>query len=251
MIILFEYCIHFQLSLFQRKSMTVLKSEGKCLYCEKMFAAAGIGRHLTSHLKNIQKESISKRKAYHLKIPANGMFLHLLVSDETELGDLDLFLREIWLECCGHLSSFRVKNKQYEWSDDEFGENLGQKVSDIFYKGLKLKYEYDFGSTTQLEIQVLNEYHINVFGGILLLSRNEPLPILCHLCNKKPAAEICSIHIYEDACMFCKSCAKKHEKECPDFEDYASMPLYNSPRMGVCAYEGGIIDKERDGVWKG
>jgi hypothetical protein len=49
--------------------------------------------------------------------------------------------------------------------------------------------------------------------------------------------------------MFCEKCAKKHAKECEDFADgYAVMPVVNSPRMGVCAYEGGCIDTERDGV---
>jgi hypothetical protein len=27
------------------------------------------------------------------------------------------------------------------------------------------------------------------------------------------------------------------------------MPIVNSPRMGVCGYEGGTIDKERDGIY--
>jgi hypothetical protein len=49
--------------------------------------------------------------------------------------------------------------------------------------------------------------------------------------------------------MFCEKCAKKHAKECEDFADgYTVMPVVNSPRMGVCAYEGGCIDTERDGV---
>jgi len=34
------------------------------------------------------------------------------------------------------------------------------------------------------------------------------------------------------------------------YADYAAMPVVNSPRMGVCAYEGGTIDRERDGVYK-
>ena len=36
------------------------------------------------------------------------------------------------------------------------------------------------------------------------------------------------------------------KSECSDFDDYASMPVVNSPRMGVCGYEGGSIDLERD-----
>lgn len=47
---------------------------------------------------------------------------------------------------------------------------------------------------------------------------------------------------------FCEKCAEKHGKKCDDFADYAGMPVVNSPRCGVCGYEGGIIDLERDGV---
>ena len=233
--------------------MKKLKSEGKCIYCDQLYAGRGIGRHLATHLKTMEKEKLSTKEAFHLKIPAAEMFLHLLVSGTTTFSKLDAFLRGIWLECCGHLSSFQIKGKRYDfdWDANETGEKMSAKVATVFSKGVKLEYDYDFGSTTRLEIQVVNSYKIAVPKGILLLSRNEPLPILCHTCEKKPAKQICSICIYEGASMFCDSCAKKHEKTCSDFEDYAGMPVVNSPRMGVCGYDGGRIDTKRDGIWKG
>lgn len=39
---------------------------------------------------------------------------------------------------------------------------------------------------------------------------------------------------------------EKHTEECEDFNDYAQMPVVNSPRMGECGYDGGTIDLERD-----
>ena len=42
----------------------------------------------------------------------------------------------------------------------------------------------------------------------------------------------------------------KHSEICDDFEDYAEMPVVNSPRMGECGYSGGEIDTERDGPYK-
>lgn len=233
--------------------MEKLQSEGKCKYCNKKYKKAGIGRHLSTHLKKIEKETTAKNNAFHLYIPAAEMFLHLLVNGNTTFGDLDEFLRAIWLECCGHLSAFKVKGKHYDydWDATDFGEKMHQKVSKVFTKGQIIEYDYDFGSTTRLTIKVVNKYKIKVSEGILLLSRNEPLPILCHNCSKKPAHEICSVHMYEGNCLFCKNCAKKHAKSCPDFEDYASLAIVNSPRMGVCGYDGGTIDLARDGVWKG
>ncbi len=50
--------------------------------------------------------------------------------------------------------------------------------------------------------------------------------------------------------MYCEECAIKHEATCEEFADYARMPIVNSPRMGVCGYEGGSIDKERDRAYK-
>ncbi len=232
--------------------MAALKSEGKCLYCNEMYSKSGMGRHLATHLKKLEKEKPTTKTAFHLQIPAAEMFLHLLVSESTTFGKIDAFLRQIWLDCCGHLSMFQIKGKRYNnnWDTNEYGEKMSQRIGKVFRKGLKLDYDYDFGSTTRLNIQVVNEYNINVPKGISLLSRNEPLPILCHTCNKKAAVEICSIHIYEGASMFCTTCARKHARSCSDFEDYAAMPVVNSPRMGVCGYDGGTIDQGRDGIWK-
>jgi hypothetical protein len=57
------------------------------------------------------------------------------------------------------------------------------------------------------------------------------------------------VHRYDAENTFCAKCAKKHAKTCVDFDDYAAMPIVNSPRMGVCGYEGGTIDKKRDRVF--
>ena len=33
------------------------KSEGKCVYCNQMFAKAGITKHLTKHLQDLEKRT--------------------------------------------------------------------------------------------------------------------------------------------------------------------------------------------------
>ncbi|HFC00852.1 MAG TPA: hypothetical protein ENJ53_08630 [Phaeodactylibacter sp.] len=233
--------------------MTRLQSEGKCIFCNETFSDKGIGRHLTTHLKKMEKEQPSSNQAFHLKVSAGEMFLHLLVDGNTKFREIDGFLRAIWLECCGHLSSFQIKKKRYNirWGGGgDFGEKMSSKISTVLEKGMQIDYRYDFGSTTPLDIKVVNVYSLKVKKGVTLLSRNEPLPILCDICKQEPAVVICSICIYEEASMFCEDCAKKHEQTCPDFEDYAASDVVNSPRMGVCGYEGGTIDTERDGVWK-
>ena len=228
-------------------------SEGKCVYCKETFAKAGITKHLAAHLKKIASEKPQSAKAFHVRVEGADYFINLLVNGDAQLVDLDDYIRAIWLECCGHMSSLVEKGKDYDinWDADDssFGEDMSQPMKDVFRKGQKLVYEYDFGSTTQLEVKVIEEYGIAVNDDIKLLSRNEPLKIVCEVCKTKAAAMICTAHDWNESTLFCKTCAKKHAKECTDFEDM-SFKLVNSPRTGVCAYEGGSIDKQRDGVWK-
>ena len=224
------------------------KSEGKCLFCGDTFTKSGINRHLSIHLKDFVKTGESGQSFFVKVEPdkrwgATPFFLSLWVDGETAMKTLDQFLRNIWLECCGHISAFRVSNT---------GEiSMSRKVNKLFKKGLVLNYEYDFGSTTKLCITVVDEYPVKAEKKIVLLSRNEPMQAICAMCDKAPATQICTVCSYEEYALFCDKCGKKHAEKCAAFADYASMPVVNSPRMGVCAYTGGSIDTERDGVYKG
>ena len=272
--------------------MEDLVSQGKCLFCGKMFSKRAISRHLATHLAK-KEVSPPNGVSFHIKVEndkrygSGPYFLNLLVDGEATLHDIDLFLRHIWLECCGHMSDFTVKGQQKEfgWSafyddddeelddeelddddlddddlddddlddddlddedDDEDDENQ-VPLREILSKGLEIIYKYDFGSTTELLITVYGEYSFKADEDIVLLSRNEPLEILCEKCHKKPATQICTACIYTNESAFCDSCAKNHAKTCEDFSEYAALPVVNSPRMAICAYSGGTIDIERDG----
>ena len=259
-----------------------IKSEGKCGFCGKIFSKAGINRHLQTHLEGKISEN-KKGTSFLLKIEQDSRygsppyFLSLWVNGETTMGKIDDFLRDIWLECCGHLSAFKRirkqkrefggfwdffeaeellnagKMKEYEkLMEETAGEiPMSRKAKNVFCQDSKLEYEYDFGSTTALIVTMLAQYPFKADESIVLLSRNEPLEILCDTCKKQPATEMCSVHGWDEDSVFCEKCAKKHAKNCEDFADYAAMPIVNSPRAGVCAYEGGVIDVERDGVYQG
>ncbi|MGB3344516.1 MAG: hypothetical protein WBA61_11425 [Aequorivita sp.] len=241
--------------------MKKIVSEGQCLFCNKTFKKAGINRHLQKHLEDKTQQG-RPGKSFLLKIepdPSWGSspyFLSLWMDGEAKMEQLDDFLRAIWLECCGHMSAFTnpKKTRQGEiWdvfeAEGRRGEvSMDRKSKEVFEKGLKLEYEYDFGSTTKLLLTVVDEYNIKADKKIVLLSRNEPLKLLCSTCGLEPATQICTVCDYEEEAIFCEKCAKDHADECADFEDYAAMPIVNSPRMGMCGYVGGTIDKERDGV---
>jgi len=241
-----------------------------------MFKKAGINRHLGKHLA--EKTVLGRKgKSYHLKVETDTSwgrtpyFLSLWVDGKTQMREIDDFLREIWLECCGHLSSFTIPKKRGEYGRFDFFEAeelyesgkikeyealmerargeipMGRRADETFHQDLILHYEYDYGSTTALHVTVLGEYPIAADEAIVLLSRNEPLGMRCDNCNKMPAIEICTVcYGYQDDGLFCKKCAVKHAKKCEDFADYAAMPVVNSPRMGVCGYQGGTIDTKRD-----
>ena len=242
-----------------------LKSEGKCLFCGEMIPQAEIFKHLSTHLKETAKTgkpglSFLVKVELPKKWGKTPYFLSLWVDGNATLQTIDTFLRNIWLDCCGHMSAFSLPRKKSSKKldlislahlvdeDSEFpGEiSMDKKAKDVFSKGLVLAYEYDFGSTTELEVSVEGEFPAKADQKIVLLSRNEPLKITCSICKKEPATQICTVCMYDTNPVFCDKCAKKHAKTCEDFNDYASMPVVNSPRMGVCGYTGGSIDLERD-----
>lgn len=260
--------------------MENLNSEGKCLYCNGSFSKSQINRHLQKHL--LEKTGNKPGKSFLIKVEPNPKwgstpyFLSLWIDGETKMDKLDDFLRMIWLECCGHMSSFtnplnkrqggnifdyeyayelldQGKIKEYEKIMEETqGEvPMSRKAKIAFYKGLKLLYRYDYGSTTELLVSVIEEYPVKADKAVVLLSRNEPPELLCDICGKEPSIQLCMI-CYENQVegLFCAKCAKKHARTCDDFADYSAMRVVNSPRMGVCGYEGGVIDKKRDGVFK-
>ena len=219
-----------------------LNSEGKCLYCGQTFSQQDISKHIATHLAVVEKEQKTPgASAWHIKVEAAEMFLHLLVSGNATFKTLDKYLRDIWVECCGHMSAFQHKNMKISMSN---------KLDDVCAPRLKFGYEYDFGTTTYLDVIVMKRYAVDAPKNIILISRNEPLKLMCTLCKKKPAVNICSACMWDSYSYFCESCSEKHAKECEDFGDYGNMPIVNSPRMGVCGYEGGVIDTERDGHYK-
>ncbi|MEI7557046.1 hypothetical protein [Candidatus Chlorohelix sp.] len=89
-------------------------------------------------------------------------WLHLEISADTSLLKLDKYLRNIWVECCGHLSAFTIGGQSYADSiDPEYATNdknmRGVKLGNVVEEGQSFDYEYDFGSTTELRLKVVGE----------------------------------------------------------------------------------------------
>ncbi len=105
--------------------------------------------------------------------------------------------------------------------------------------GQRFSHEYDFGSTTYLSLKVMaeREGHIQEEDDpITILARNGPPIYLCRVCGK-PATEVASNGYYdEEDGAYCKECAREKHID--------TLPVVNSPRMGVCGYTG-------DAEWEG
>jgi hypothetical protein len=177
--------------------------------------------------------------------PRPVFWLHFEVPYEATLDVVDKFLRRIWLECCGHLSAFTIDDQRYsphpmEDAISGFGEeSTDVPIRDVLSNKAQFEYEYDYGSTTHLDLRV-----VDVREGprpernVRLLARNEMPDFQCAGCGQ-PATQICPV-CWEDS-MFCDECAPEH----PCYEDYGGLlPLVNSPRTGVCGYTGPMRDEE-------
>lgn len=107
-----------------------------------------------------------------------------------------------------------------------------RRLKTVLREGMTIRYEYDFGSTTELEIRVTH-YRKGPMRRepLTLLSRNDPTEYICSVCKKEPAVYIDTERMYDEDPFLCKKCSKKYDGE-------MLLKVCNSPRMGVCAYEG-------------
>jgi len=105
-------------------------------------------------------------------------------------------------------------------------------------KGVIIDYIYDFGSSTELTLSMIQTIQDVDEGELLILVRNREPEYACSSCNKKAVA-VCPFCIDEGEGCLCQSCIGQHKCVQEEGEDMTS-PLINSPRVGVCGYTGSI-----------
>jgi hypothetical protein len=216
--------------------------EGVCRFCRKTFSGTAMGRHLAAcpakkeEDRNIPGAERAQDSIYHLRITASRYYwLHIEIDAGSSLDLLDGFLRNIWLECCGHLSEFTIGGEHYSsgppldtmlpWMEMMESGSMEEPINQVLQVKDTFDYCYDFGSTTRLRGKVFASRRGAIPEPVRLLARNNPYKFPCSECGK-PATEIC----LECNEFFCERCSSKHDG------DY--LPVVNSPRMGVCAYTG-------------
>ena len=118
---------------------------------------------------------------------------HCCHSDPAKatLEDLDRFLRAVWLECCGHMSSFEIAGESFISEQIEPGDrSMSVALEKVMAAGMKFEYIYDFGTSTELPIKVISARKgIAQEKEVCIMARNEPPEIKCDACSK-PATRI-------------------------------------------------------------
>lgn len=219
------------------------QNRGACVFCGKDYTRAGMTKHLATcadRKEAIQKADASKRKSqplYHLIVSdaynKSNYWLHLEMNGLAALEDLDQYLRAIWLECCGHLSAFYAGKKAHQSPEME----MDDVAKEAFEKTDQLLHIYDFGtsSETLVEVAGVREGRPLSKHPIHLMSRNHPPEYPCMECGKT-AQFFCMECVYEEdeTGLLCE----KHAREHPHDEYGDPMPIINSPRVGMCGYDG-------------
>jgi hypothetical protein len=217
-------------------------TKGRCHLCGAEYTHAGMSKHIVTCAPRYFAERPSAKgtvkPVFVLSIagaPQSEYWMHIAAPGTATLHQMDRFLREIWLECCGHLSQFIIDDKIYTiHPNTRRGRSTRTQLHEVLEDKMEFWHEYDMGNTTTLKLKVLATFTAQLDkDDILLLARNEPPERLCEQCGQ-PAQFVCTECLWKGLGWLCKQCAKKHE--CG--EDML-LPVVNSPRVGICGYTGG------------
>ena len=223
-------------------------SAGECSFCHGTFGKGGIARHLESCPQRraaletaAAKPKARKERLFHVVVAGRDLpdyWMHLEVPAKTTLEDLDDFLRDTWVECCGHLSAFNIAGRTYMSTlgggyHEPGDRTMKYALEKVLTPGSSCLYEYDFGTTTELVLRVTSERTgVTSEDGIAVMAVNLPPDIRCQSCGAV-ATQVCTHCIHEGDGWLCDNCAEDHE-----CGEEMLLPVVNSPRVGMCGYAG-------------
>jgi hypothetical protein len=198
----------------------------------------GILKHLATCVARLHSigEADTKPGAiesiFHLQVRdawGGDYWLNLEMPGSATLKNLDSYLRAIWLECCGHLSRFSVGRWNAEIP-------MKTRIDRVFASGTELTHIYDFGTSSETLIKGIDGRTGKALTArpVYLMARNEPPQIECMECGQ-PAKWLCDQCTIEGegSGLLCDAHVKAHPHD-----EYAPTLIVNSPRMGMCGYDG-------------
>ncbi len=152
-------------------------SVGRCHLCGNAIRAEDVITHARSCVTTAVQTLINND--LHSKHAANGTFLIWVRADEvrqwmmlavrptTTLLQLDQSLRNLWLECCGHMSRFEIGTTRYSagrpgpggthlfaaYLADPGDRHMMYTVGQTISHGASFRHEYDYDYTTCLDLE--------------------------------------------------------------------------------------------------
>lgn len=158
--------------------------QGRCYYCNKELTERTIKRHAKSC--SVMKKSIEEKMNQAKEVREQFIIsmkdkynpslycIYVSIDAKLQLQHLDKFIRNIWVECCGHLSAFHIDEEIYHDNSDEQYE-MNFYLKDVLNINKKFEYEYDFGSTTYLTLEVVDIIQVpSEFSQVEVIARNNP-----------------------------------------------------------------------------
>ena len=208
--------------------------KARCYYCDKELTERTIKRHMKNcpEMKKVieEKKENSKGNRNQFMISIKNKYtseycIYVSIDANLQLQHLDKFIRDVWVECCDHLSAFFIDGEMYNNTDYE----MNVKLKDVLSVNQKFEYQYDFGSTTYLKLEVIDLIEVpKEFTQIEIIARNNEIKENCCKCGKEA-----KYHQWEKDMCLCEECAKGED------EEYLSPITYlNSPRDMICGYIG-------------
>ncbi len=181
-----------------------------------------------------ERKKAHSETLYHLRVQdawRNEFWLDLEMRGSATLKDLDDYLRAIWLECCGHLSRFSIEG----WQGEEIPKQ--RRADQVFQPGIELTHIYDFGTLAETLIKVIGtrEGKPTTSRPMVLMARNVMPEAKCIDC-KQPAPWLCIECLIEDEVW--GTLCDEHVQTHPHDNYGEPILLVNSPRLGLCGYEG-------------
>ena len=177
---------------------------GTCNICGETVQGNRIRRHLLrcietqTGLKSSQDPRRKDRrrtalKTAHISIRSreHPHWLELGIRCDATLHELDRFRRALWLECCGHLSHFKIhgviysvmvpmpgERRRFDPMDEEEAawQHLGKSVNAAIPPLSKFEHEFDYGTPTELELE-----HVAVFGDLVQRVPSSSVPLAAKL----------------------------------------------------------------------
>ena len=204
-------------------------SKINCKFCDKKFGIKTIEDHLSDCIPNFVNDKSGYLIEFISKndITKKSYQMFAIFGIKCKFSHIDIFLRNMWCECCFHLSTLDVFE---EVNDEQSHKSVKFNTLISKYKNAnQFIYCYDMGSTTDIYFRIIKKLDgTNKNTDIELLYHNEPFKIKCK--NYK----ICkgfAMFIYKD--LFCNECKNNLDEE----EQTYILKLSNSPRTGICTYE--------------